>query len=135
VIAVIPGEIEQIYLTKGIGLTVTAAVVIVAVIGFVVFIEQAQRRIPVQYAKRMTGRRVYGTTSTYIPVKVNQAGVVPVIFASSLLYLPQLAGSLLGHPNQGWVGWVDRYLTVSDSTRSSRSRASCSSTATKASWR
>ncbi len=113
VIAVIPGEIEQIYLTKGIRLTVTVAVVIVAVIGFVVFIEQAQRRIPVQYAKRMTGRQVYGTTSTYIPVKVNQAGVVPVIFASSMLYLPQLATSLLGNPNQGWVAWVDRYLTPS----------------------
>jgi len=71
------------------------------------------RRIPVQYAKRMTGRRVYGGTSTYIPVKVNQAGVVPVIFASSLLYLPQLAVSLLGHADQpqGWVAWTDRYLT------------------------
>jgi preprotein translocase subunit SecY len=92
---------------------VTVAVVIIAVIGFVVFIEQAQRRIPVQYAKRMTGRRVYGTTSAYIPVKVNQAGVVPVIFASSMLYLPQLATSLLGRPNQGWVDWVDRYLTPS----------------------
>ena len=56
----------------------------------VVFIEQAQRRIPVQYAKRMIGRRMYGGTSTYIPLKVNQAGVIPVIFASSLLYLPQL---------------------------------------------
>ena len=56
----------------------------------VVFIEQAQRRIPVQYAKRMIGRRMYGGTSTYIPLKVNQAGVIPVIFASSLLYMPQL---------------------------------------------
>ena len=60
------------------------------VIALVVFIEQAQRRIPVQYAKRMVGRRMYGGTSTYIPLKVNQAGVIPVIFASSLLYLPQL---------------------------------------------
>ena len=56
----------------------------------VVFVEQAQRRIPVQYAKRMVGRRMYGGTSTYIPLKVNQAGIIPVIFASSLLYLPQL---------------------------------------------
>ena len=60
----------------------------VVVIAAVVFIEQAQRRIPVQYAKRMIGRRMYGGTSTYIPLKVNQAGVIPVIFASSLLYLP-----------------------------------------------
>jgi preprotein translocase subunit SecY len=62
----------------------------IVVIALVVFIEQAQRRIPVQYAKRMIGRRMYGGTSTYIPLKVNQAGVIPVIFASSLLYLPQL---------------------------------------------
>ena len=69
------------------GASASASLVITAV----VFIEQAQRRIPVQYAKRMIGRRMYGGTSTYIPLKVNQAGVIPVIFASSLLYLPQLA--------------------------------------------
>lgn len=57
-------------------------------------VEQAQRRIPVQYAKRMHGRRMYGGASTYLPVKVNQSGVVPVMFASSALYLPQLAASM-----------------------------------------
>src|SRR5260370_5693478 len=88
VIAVIRGEIEQIYLTKGIRLTVIVAVVIIAVIGFVVFMEQAQRRILVQYAKRMTGRRGYGTTSTYIPVKVNQAGVVPAPLSPSIPFPP-----------------------------------------------
>ena len=56
----------------------------------VIFVEQSQRRIPVQYAKRMVGRRMFGGTTTYIPIKVNQAGVIPVIFASSLLYLPAL---------------------------------------------
>ena len=61
-----------------------------SLVALVVFVEQAQRRIPVQYAKRMIGRRMYGGTSTYIPLKVNQAGVIPVIFASSLLYLPAL---------------------------------------------
>jgi len=85
-------------------------VVVVVLVACVVFIEQAQRRVPVQYAKRITGRRVYGGATTYIPLKVNQAGVVPVIFASSLLFLPQTAASLLGNANQGWVGWVDRYL-------------------------
>src|ERR1700761_283795 len=110
VIAVFFGEFEQIYLIRGIPMTLAAIVVVVAVIGFVVFIEQAQRRIPVQYARRMTGGRVYDGATTYIPVKVNQAGVVPVIFASSLLFLPQTAASLLGNTNQGWVGWVDRYL-------------------------
>lgn len=60
------------------------------IITAVVFMELGQRRIPVQYAKRMIGRRMYGNTSTYIPLKINQAGVIPVIFASSMLYLPQL---------------------------------------------
>jgi preprotein translocase subunit SecY len=68
-----------------------------AIIAAVVFVEQAQRRIPVQYAKRMVGRRMYGGTSTYLPLKVNQAGVIPVIFASSLLYLPQLISQVSGN--------------------------------------
>ena len=61
-----------------------------AVMAGVIFMEQAQRRIPVQYAKRMVGRKLLGGTSTYIPIKVNQAGVIPIIFASSMLYLPVL---------------------------------------------
>jgi preprotein translocase subunit SecY len=83
---------------------------VLLVITAVVFIEQAQRRIPVQYAKRMIGRRMYGGTSTYIPLKVNQAGVIPVIFASSLLYLPQLFLQL--GQNQGGAvrTFVDRYI-------------------------
>jgi preprotein translocase subunit SecY len=107
VIAGIFGGIEQVFLTKGIAMTLTLIIVVIALVACVVFIEQAQRRIPVQYAKRITGRRVYGGATTYIPVKVNQAGVIPVIFASSLLLLPQTAASLLGNTNQGWV---DRYL-------------------------
>ena len=115
VIAVVFGEFEQIYLTRGIPMTLAAIAVVIAVIAFVVFIEQAQRRIPVQYARRMAGRRVYAGATTYIPVKVNQAGVIPVIFASSLLAIPQLAASLLGNQNspQGWVAWTDRYLLPS----------------------
>jgi preprotein translocase subunit SecY len=60
----------------------------------------------------MVGRKMYGGTSTYIPLKVNQAGVIPVIFASSLLYIPQLAASLFGSTTkpQGWVDWIDKYL-------------------------
>jgi len=90
---------------------------VIAIVAFIVFMEQAQRRIPVQYAKRMVGRRMYGGTSTYIPMKVNQAGVIPVIFASSLLYIPTLGAQLFGnqtHP-QAWVGWVDRYLALGNS--------------------
>src|SRR5262249_59598127 len=70
-----------------------------------------------QYAKRMRGRKMYGGPSTYIPLKVNQAGVIPVIFASSLLYIPQLLSTIFGnhtHP-QGWVTWINTYLVRGDS--------------------
>jgi preprotein translocase subunit SecY len=94
VVAVFPTEFVNIYKNKG-GFTFTIIILLgLAIVASVVFVEQAQRRIPVQYAKRMVGRRMYGGTSTYIPLKVNQAGIIPVIFASSLLYLPQLAGQL-----------------------------------------
>jgi preprotein translocase subunit SecY len=114
VIAVIPGYMLSIYRAKHIFVLVVVLVVAVAIVAFIVFMEQAQRRIPVQYAKRMVGRKMYGGTSTYIPLKVNQAGVIPVIFASSLLYIPQLAASLFGsttHP-QGWVAFVQKYLIM-----------------------
>jgi preprotein translocase subunit SecY len=81
-----------------------------AIIAAVVFVEQAQRRIPVQYAKKMIGRRMYGGTSTYLPMKVNAGGVVPVIFASSLLYIPQLITQLQGNSASSWRIWVDNYL-------------------------
>ncbi|MGP3972188.1 preprotein translocase subunit SecY [Streptomyces sp. 6N223] len=84
-----------------------------AMVGLVVFVELAQRRIPVQYAKRMIGRRSYGGTSTYIPLKVNQAGVIPVIFASSLLYIPQLIVQFAG-TDAGWADWINRYFTGGD---------------------
>jgi preprotein translocase subunit SecY len=112
IVAVIPGEIEQIYTVKRFFYAATAVLVIIAVTTLIVFIEQGQRRIPVQYAKRISGRRIYGGASTFIPVKVNQAGVVPVIFASSLLAMPQLAVSMFGNQRQpqGWVAWIDRNL-------------------------
>jgi preprotein translocase subunit SecY len=116
VISVIPGELLLIYRDKGAFEAAVALIVVIAIVAFVVFMEQAQRRIPVQYAKRMVGRRMYGGTSTYIPMKVNQAGVIPVIFASSLLYIPTLAAQLFGkNATGGWVGWVDRYIEQSSS--------------------
>jgi preprotein translocase subunit SecY len=90
IIARLPTEGWQIKEGRGWPTFLGVVAITIVVITAVVFIEQAQRRIPVQYAKRMIGRRMYGGTSTYIPLKVNQAGVIPVIFASSLLYLPQL---------------------------------------------
>jgi preprotein translocase subunit SecY len=117
VISVIPGELLNIYKSRHAFVFAVVLAVGIAIVGFVVFMEQAQRRIPVQYAKRMVGRRMYGGTSTYIPLKVNQAGVIPVIFASSLLYIPQLAASLFGNQNhpQGWYAWVQTYLVRGDS--------------------
>src|SRR3984885_6702387 len=114
VIAVIPGELLTIYQTRQAFIALLSVAVVIVVVTGIVFMEQAQRRIPVQYAKRMVGRRMYGGTSTYIPMKGNQAGFIPVIFASSLLYIPQLAVSLFGsssHP-QGWVSFVQRYLEI-----------------------
>ncbi|HEX6498346.1 MAG TPA: preprotein translocase subunit SecY [Micromonosporaceae bacterium] len=96
-----PAEGWQIKNSTNWGIFFLVILIGVVVITAVVFMEQAQRRVPVQYAKRMVGRRMYGGTSTYIPLKVNQAGVIPVIFASSLLYLPQLGLQLMdqNHPN------------------------------------
>ncbi len=70
-------------------------VVGLAMIVAIVFVEQGQRRIPVQFAKRVVGRRMYGGQSTYIPLKVNQAGVIPIIFASSVLYFPVLLSNVV----------------------------------------
>ena len=81
-------------------------VIALVVVGLIVFVEQSQRRVPVQYAKRMVGRRMYGGSSTYIPIKINMAGVIPVIFASSLLALPGLAAQFEADQTTGWVQWV-----------------------------
>src|SRR3984893_14082793 len=108
----IPGEGKSILDSRG-GVTFTLVCVaaLIIVIG-VVFVEQGQRRIPVQYAKRMVGRRMYGGTSTYLPLKVNQAGVIPVIFASSLIYIPRLITQLI-HSGRGGVGnsWWDKFVS------------------------
>ena len=69
----------------------------VAIIVSVVFVELGQRRIPVQFAKRVVGRRMYGGQNTYIPLKVNQSGVIPVIFASSILLIPVIVTNVLGN--------------------------------------
>ena len=106
-----PTAFGQVWMLKG--WMVFALVLLVALVVMVgmVFVEQSQRRVPVQYAKRMVGRRMYGGTSTYIPIKVNQAGVIPVIFASSILALPQMASSF-GDPNAAWVQWINQHLVM-----------------------
>ena len=76
------------------------------IVAAVVFVEQSQRRVPVQYAKRMIGRRTYGGSSTYIPIKINMSGVIPIIFASSLLALPGMVAQFAADPTVAWVEWV-----------------------------
>ena len=110
IIATFPGQLWQIETLNGPFTLLLVLLVGFAIIAAVVYVEQAQRRIPVQYAKRMVGRRMYGGTSTYIPLKVNMAGVIPVIFASSLLYLPTLFVQLSGSTG-GFAQWVQQNLT------------------------
>jgi preprotein translocase subunit SecY len=107
----IPAEGKSILDSRGGAVFTAVCVATLLIIIGVVFVEQGQRRIPVQYAKRMVGRKMYGGTSTYLPLKVNQAGVIPVIFASSLIYIPHLITQLIqsgkGGPGNGW--W-DRFV-------------------------
>jgi preprotein translocase subunit SecY len=105
-----PSQGSQILQTKGAATFVMVLILGLAIITLIVFMEQGQRRIPVQYAKRMIGRRMYGGTATYIPLKVNQAGVIPVIFSSSLLYLPQLL-SQVWSSNTTFTNFVATYFT------------------------
>ncbi|WP_100448443.1 preprotein translocase subunit SecY [Glycomyces xiaoerkulensis] len=108
--AQMPGQFWALRESEGWFMFASILAVGIAIMVAVVFIEQSQRRIPVQYAKKMVGRRMYGGTSTYIPLKVNQAGIIPVIFGSSLLYIPTLFLQLNQNTESGWASFVDRHL-------------------------
>jgi preprotein translocase subunit SecY len=109
VVATFPGALWLIKQQKGWATFVVVMVMGLGIVAAVIFIEQAQRRIPVQYARRMVGRKMFGGSSTYIPIKVNQAGIIPVIFASSLMYLPALAAQF--NPEAPWAAWVsDKFV-------------------------
>ncbi len=82
----------------GIFFAVLLAVMMVGVVGLIVFVESAQRRIPVQYAKRVVGRKMYGGQTTHLPLKVNTAGVIPPIFASSIIMFPATIANFIPHP-------------------------------------
>ena len=90
--------------TSGIVSAVLMVVIGLAVVVFIVFMSNAERRIPVQYAKRVVGRKMYGGQSTHLPIKVNASGVMPIIFASSILSLPQTI-SMFWQPETGTVGY------------------------------
>ncbi|MFC6159045.1 preprotein translocase subunit SecY [Kribbella sp. NPDC058693] len=112
IVATFPTQLWSIRKQKGIATFVVVIAIGLVIMAAVIFIEQAQRRIPVQYAKRMVGRKMFGGTSTYIPLKVNQAGVIPVIFASSLLYLPVLVSQF--QQGKGWSNWIQGNLVKGD---------------------
>jgi preprotein translocase subunit SecY len=113
-----PASLGQIAQERNIETLLAVIAVGVVIVLLVILVEQSQRRIPVQYAKRMVGKRTYGGQATYLPIKVNQAGVVPVIFASSLLYLPGLIAQFNGPDTAGkvpdWVIWINNNLTQGD---------------------
>jgi preprotein translocase subunit SecY len=110
IISELPSQGNQILQSSGpVVFAVVLLVALLLIVGVVV-VEQGQRRIPVQYARRQIGTRSYGGNSTYIPLKVNQSGVIPIIFASSMLYVPVLAASIFA--DQTWlVNFVDQYLS------------------------
>jgi preprotein translocase subunit SecY len=119
VVSPIPSQFAQIKVTKGWGLLIPLIVLFLAVLVAIVVIENGQRRIPVQFAKRVVGRRMYGGQSTYIPLKVNQSGVIPIIFASSMLSLPLLLTQVLPSDPGSWgvkvQDWVNDNLVQPDS--------------------
>ncbi|MFZ2502389.1 MAG: preprotein translocase subunit SecY [Nocardioides sp.] len=111
VIAGFPSSMWQVRTTQGWWVFGIVMIVGLAVVAGVIFIEQAQRRIPVQYARRMVGRKMFGGSSTYIPLKVNQAGIIPVIFASSLLYLPSMLAQFNRTSTNPVLTFISNYLT------------------------
>ena len=109
VVSTLPSTGSQIKASNGwLGVVLLVGMMIVMLI-LIVFIEQGQRRIPVQFAKRVVGRKQYGGQSTYIPLKVNMAGVIPIIFASAVLNLPVLLSQVL--PASGWGATASKWIS------------------------
>ncbi|HLI14934.1 MAG TPA: preprotein translocase subunit SecY [Acidimicrobiales bacterium] len=108
VVATLPLDVTLIRSQRGWAGLAIIALVCLALLVAIVFTELGQRRIPVTFARRVQGRRMYGGQSTYIPLKVNHAGVIPIIFASSLLYIPVLVATVL--PWQGVRNWIQANL-------------------------
>jgi preprotein translocase subunit SecY len=108
VVSRIPSGGAQVKATGGMVKFVIITVMAIAVLVAIVFVEEGQRRIPVQFAKRVVGRRMFGGQSSYIPLKVNQSGVIPIIFASSVLYLPVLLSNVL--PTSGFFSNISKFI-------------------------
>jgi preprotein translocase subunit SecY len=112
VVATFPASLWALKQQRGWATLAMVVVIGLVIVATVIFMEQGQRRIPVQYARRMVGRKMYGGSSTYIPLKVNQAGIIPVIFASSLLYLPALATQFDQDGSNPITRWVSQYFVT-----------------------
>ena len=108
VVSALPGTGTQVKAEDGYGGLFIILAMAAAMLIFIVFIEQGQRRIPVQFAKRVVGRRMYGGQNSYIPLKVNQAGIIPIIFANAVLNLPVLLSQVL--PTDGWGKSVSSFI-------------------------
>ncbi len=108
VVSDIPSQFSSIRDQSGIGAVLGVGAMYLALLVAIVFVEQGQRRIPVQFAKRVMGSRMTAGGSSYIPLKVNQSGVIPIIFASSILYMPQLIAVAL--PSDGWGESIQRWV-------------------------
>ncbi len=114
VIASLPGQGDAILRQGGNFKFAVIMLIGLGIVVAVVFMDQGQRRIPIQYAKRIVGRKMTTGGSTYLPLKVNQAGVIPIIFATSVMYMPVLLGSIV--PWAGFQGFVERYLNANNPT-------------------
>jgi preprotein translocase subunit SecY len=115
VVSSLPSTGAKVKAQSGMGGLMLVIGLAIVMLVCIVFIEQGQRRIPVQFAKRVVGRRMYGGQSSYIPLKVNQAGVIPIIFANAVLNLPVLLSQIL--PSSGWGNdvrkWIDEVFSRS----------------------
>jgi preprotein translocase subunit SecY len=109
VVAGIPGGMNTVLQEGGRFKFGVILVVSLALLVLIVFVDQGQRRIPVTFAKRVVGRKTFGGSNTYIPLKVNQSGVIPIIFASSVLYIPVLLSNIV--PSQAFRTWVNHNIT------------------------
>jgi preprotein translocase subunit SecY len=114
VIASLPGDGSSILRQGGAFKFSVIMLIGLGIVVAVVFMDQGQRRIPIQYAKRIVGRKMTTGGSTYLPLKVNQAGVIPIIFATSVMYMPVLLASIV--PWQGFQDFVEQYLNASNPT-------------------
>ncbi len=108
IVSQFPAQFSALQQNEGWVAVITFTVILAISLLGIVYVEQGQRRIPVQFAKRVVGRKQYGGQSTYIPLKVNQSGVIPIIFASSVLYLPNLIAVAL--PDNGWGNGIRNFV-------------------------